>query len=266
MGKIANKVFANGNTPGFIVGALILFSFAGAIFERNLPAASIYGQDTLIITRNSHALSGVMRLNGSDVPLANITESNGLISFSATFPVTLGNNSRSGAARPTNNAVGDLIKSTDQPETPITFAEKPLTLVDIPILPPAPASVRSTGTTPTAPLSVPADVSPRLQVQLPTGQHYGLRNRNSRITLRVHRPTRIAVQGTRNRIFIDRPLAAGDTYRVPNLVGLRLSAPDAGAIELILDGSSLGFAGEDGVAARGLSLNPQNIVDHQQRS
>jgi hypothetical protein len=73
------------------------------------------------------------------------------------------------------------------------------------------------------------------------------------------------VQGARNRTFIDRPLAAGDTYHVPNLVGLRLSAPDAGAVEVILDGSFVGFAGEDGVMVRGLSLNLQSIIARQQR-
>jgi hypothetical protein len=44
-----------------------------------------------------------------------------------------------------------------------------------------------------------------------------------------------------------------------------LSAPDAGAVEIILDGTSVGFAGENGAVARGLSLNPQNIVDRRQR-
>jgi cytoskeleton protein RodZ len=83
--------------------------------------------------------------------------------------------------------------------------------------------------------------------------------------LRVHRTTHVAVQGTRNRTFIDRVLWPGDTYRVPNMVGLRLSSPDAGAVEVILDGSPMGFAGKDGATARGLSLNPQNIVDRQQR-
>jgi hypothetical protein len=46
---------------------------------------------------------------------------------------------------------------------------------------------------------------------------------------------------------------------------LRLSAPDAGAIEIILDGSSVGFVGADGSVARGMSLNPQSIVDRRQR-
>ena len=140
----------------------------------------------------------------------------------------------------------------------------------------APAAIRRaliaavsvpTRITVTPPVSLRTELLPqRVQAQIPSGRRYGLQNLNSRITLRVHRPTIVAIRDARNRIFIDRKLAPGDTYRVPNLVGLRLSAPDAGAIELILDGSSLGFAGEDGVAARGLSLNPQNIVDRQQRS
>jgi len=45
---------------------------------------------------------------------------------------------------------------------------------------------------------------------------------------------------------------------------LKLTTQDAGAVELILDGSSVGFAGGNGVRTRDLSLNPQNIVDRQQ--
>ena len=72
------------------------------------------------------------------------------------------------------------------------------------------------------------------------------------------------MQGTDNRILIDRVLDAGDTYRVPNMTGLQLSASDAGAIEVILDDTTVGFAGKDGVMARGLSLEPQSIIDRQQ--
>jgi len=134
-----------------------------------------------------------------------------------------------------------------------------------PIAPPEPPPPSAIEITPAQTVSLPAEPAPRVQAPLPPGRSYGTQNRNSRITLRVHRPTHVAVQGARNRTFIDRPLAAGDTYRVPNMVGLRLSAPDAGAVEVILDGSSVGFAGEDGLSARGLSLNPQNIIDRRQR-
>ena len=132
-----------------------------------------------------------------------------------------------------------------------------------PVLP-VPAEVAVTPPAP-PPAIVPPEPAPRAQAQLPTGKRYGTRNRTSRITLRVHRPTHVAVQGARSRTFIDRVLWPGDTYRVPNMVGLRLSSPDAGALEVILDGSSKGFVGKDGATARNLSLNPQIIVDRQQR-
>jgi len=135
-------------------------------------------------------------------------------------------------------------------------------------LPPEPVLPVPTEVAVTPPAPAPAIVlepGQRVQAQLPAGKRYGTRNRNSRITLRAHRPTHIAVQGGRNRTFIDRVLWPGDTYRVPNSVGLRLSSPDAGAVELILDGTSMGFAGRDGAIAKNLSLNPQNVVDRQQR-
>ncbi len=96
--------------------------------------------------------------------------------------------------------------------------------------------------------------------QLPLGERYGEQNRGSRITLRVHRTTFVAVLGLRNHQYIDRILRAGDTYRVPNMRGLKLSTRDAGAVEVILDGNTVGFAGEDGAAVKGMSLQPQNII------
>jgi cytoskeleton protein RodZ len=141
--------------------------------------------------------------------------------------------------------------------------ERTPALLSEPVLP-VPAEVAVTPPVP-PPTVVPAEPAPRVQAQLPTGKRYGTRNRTSRVTLRAHRPTHVAIQGARNRTFIDRVLWPGDTYRVPNMVGLRLSSPDAGALEVILDGSSMGFAGKDGATARNLSLNPQNIVDRQQR-
>jgi hypothetical protein len=95
---------------------------------------------------------------------------------------------------------------------------------------------------------------------LALGQHYGMDNKDSRITLRLHGPTEIIVGDNRKNVLIDRALDAGDTYRVPNLVGLKLSAPDAGAIEIILDDTTVGFAGKDGVPAREISLDPKAIA------
>jgi len=136
-----------------------------------------------------------------------------------------------------------------------------------PVLPPEPLVPVPAEIVVTPQAAAPPEAAPTVQVQaqLPPGRRYGVQNRNSRITLRVHRPTYVAVQGPRNRVFIDRALFPGDTYRVPNVVGLSLTAQDGGAVEVILDGSSAGFAGDDGVRARALSLNPQAIVDRRQR-
>ena len=100
-------------------------------------------------------------------------------------------------------------------------------------------------------------------VALPQGAKYGTQNAGSRITVLAHRPTRILVQGRNSLLLMDRQLQAGDSYLVPNMVGLTLTTPDGGALELILDGATMGYAGKDGTASTGISLNPQDVVDRQ---
>ncbi len=96
---------------------------------------------------------------------------------------------------------------------------------------------------------------------LPPGQVYGVNNRGARVVLRVHQPTRVLVQGEDGMVYINRTLQPGDTYQVPNVVGLTLTTTNANAVEIDLDGESKGFAGKDTGMAEGLSLDPQSIVD-----
>jgi cytoskeleton protein RodZ len=117
----------------------------------------------------------------------------------------------------------------------------------------APAAPSATGGQAAAPNAPP----------LPAGLKYGTQNTGSRLTLVAHRPARVLIQGPNNTLLLNRLLQPGDSYLVPNMNGATLSTPDAGAVELILDGGSLGYAGKDGVVAEGLSLNPQDVIDHQ---
>ena len=127
--------------------------------------------------------------------------------------------------------------------------------------PPEPVGMASTeGTLPKELVPVASEHTPRFRPPLPLGVRYGLENGNSRVVLRLHRSIRVAVKGNRNHIFIDRLLGAGATYRVPNTPGVKLTVPDGGAVEVILDGNTVGFAGRDGVAARGLGLDPPSII------
>jgi cytoskeleton protein RodZ len=60
-------------------------------------------------------------------------------------------------------------------------------------------------------------------------------------------------------------LKPGDSYRVPNRVGLTLTTPDGGAIALELDGQTLGRAGQPAQLTDALALDPQSLVDRFNR-
>jgi cytoskeleton protein RodZ len=132
---------------------------------------------------------------------------------------------------------------------------------------PAPSQQQSSGTPAQNAFAQPnaATLAPPQMAALPLGQIYGGQNRNPRVILRVHVATRILVQGPKKAVFINRTLKPGDTYQVPNMVGLTLTTPNGGAIELDLDGQAMGFAGQDQQMTEALSLDPQSIVDRYNR-
>jgi len=96
---------------------------------------------------------------------------------------------------------------------------------------------------------------------LPQGHVYGEKNRNPRVILRARQVTRVLVQGPDRKVFLLETLQPGDIYQVPNIVGLTLTTPNAGAIEIDLDGQSLGVAGHNQETAEAISLDPQSIMD-----
>jgi cytoskeleton protein RodZ len=139
---------------------------------------------------------------------------------------------------------------------------------------PPPVTTMPTGTPPgqpaqqaalapgTLPAATPA-VPPATEAPLPPGQVYGKNNAGVRVVLRVHQPARVLVQGEDGMVYINRTLQPGDTYQVPNVVGLTLTTTNAKAVEVDLDGQAMGYAGKDTGMAEALSLDPQSIVDRQ---
>jgi hypothetical protein len=73
--------------------------------------------------------------------------------------------------------------------------------------------------------------------------------------------TRILVQGPDGLVYLNRTLNPGDTFLVPNRVGVTLTTTNASAVEVDLDGQSMGFAGHGSGVAEAVSLDPQAIVD-----
>jgi len=112
--------------------------------------------------------------------------------------------------------------------------------------------------------SAPAAQTPIPQQQvaaLPKGEVYGQQNKNPRVVLRIHEPTKVLVLGPRHAVLINRTLKPGDTYQVPNVVGLTLTTPNGGAVEIDLDGAAMGYAGREQQMTESFSLDPQSIVD-----
>ncbi|MEJ0044394.1 MAG: RodZ domain-containing protein [Rhizomicrobium sp.] len=153
------------------------------------------------------------------------------------------------------------------PVPPAQLAPKPVVqAAPEPAPPPAATTAPAAGTpvpgaatTPAAGAAPPAGAP--AATPLPQGQVYGANNRGARVVLRVHQPTRVLVQGEDGMVYINRTLQPGDTYQVPNVVGLTLTTTNANAVEIDLDGETKGFAGRDAGVAEGLSLDPQSIVD-----
>jgi len=105
-----------------------------------------------------------------------------------------------------------------------------------------------------------------VEAELPEGRVFGIRNKDPRIVVRVHQLVRVLVQGPDGTVFINRVLRPGDTYRVPNYVGLMLTTSNGGAVELVLDGTSMGFASPKGEMADAISLDPQAVADRYNRA
>lgn len=98
---------------------------------------------------------------------------------------------------------------------------------------------------------------------LPAGKTYGVNNAGSRVLLRAHKQVYVSVKGGDETIYIGRVLQPGDTYRVPNKPGLILATGDGSALELLVDGKSVGALGSGSQPAEGVSLDPQTVADRK---
>ena len=92
-------------------------------------------------------------------------------------------------------------------------------------------------------------------------QVYGTVNRNPRVVLRARGDTRVTVKGQDGQILLNRELKSGDSYQVPDMPGVTMATSDAGAVEVDLDGISLGRAGQAQQVVGRVSLDPQSLND-----
>jgi cytoskeleton protein RodZ len=156
------------------------------------------------------------------------------------------------AAVPARMAPAPSTAPFKPPAQTAAVAKPPVTTNPAPAATPqaAPPGTANPGTTP-----------PDQTAALPPGQTYGLQNANPRVILRVRATTNVLIEGPDGKVFLNRVLHPGDSYNVPNLVGVTLTTQNGGSIGLELDGQPMGAVGRGGKVTEALSLDPQAIVD-----
>ncbi len=89
---------------------------------------------------------------------------------------------------------------------------------------------------------------------------FGTTDPAARVELRALRDVWVRIDDSAaQHIVVSPDLRSGDRVRVPNQAGLILSSRDAGAVELLLDGQSLGAAGKPGELLNGLPISPEDL-------
>lgn len=108
-----------------------------------------------------------------------------------------------------------------------------------------------------------ADVSPVVEApvaQEPVVQEPVASKGPSRITVRAKSNSWIQVRdSTADRLLFTRLLREGDEYEVPDRTGLRLMTGNAGALELLVDGTLVPAIGEVGEVRRDVELDPAKL-------
>jgi cytoskeleton protein RodZ len=161
-------------------------------------------------------------------------------------------------AAPPTPAPPTLARITDAPRPaapePQTSTQIPPAAQTAPATQPPPAAAAPKPAQATATQAVPAVPQSNTVI--------GEQNRqDAHVVLRARGATRITVRGADGKLYINRDLAPGEVYYVPNLPGLSMAVSNAGAVEVDLDGASLGRAGAESQVLGRVSLDPQSLTD-----
>ena len=128
----------------------------------------------------------------------------------------------------------------------------------------APASQREpdravSGDIAVAALQPPAALMPTALESIPEGRVYGVPS-GGRVVIRARAEDAwIRIEDRETNVLLEETLGVGDVYRAPDRDGLILVARDAGALEILLDGQSLGLAGPEGLVLTGKSLDISDL-------
>lgn len=82
-----------------------------------------------------------------------------------------------------------------------------------------------------------------------------------RVVLHAKSDAWVQIQASGNELLFTKILRSGESYQVPPRDGMTLVTGNAGALEVLVDGRSLGVLGADGAVKRNISLDPERLLD-----
>jgi len=93
-----------------------------------------------------------------------------------------------------------------------------------------------------------------------TAAVYGAENLDARIVLRASADCWVEVRDPDDKVLFMRILYPGESYRVPDRPGLRLTMGNAGGLEILVDGASLTPLGPSGAVRKNIPLEPDLLL------
>jgi cytoskeletal protein RodZ len=112
--------------------------------------------------------------------------------------------------------------------------------------------------TPTQSAPAAGDAAPAIEApHIP--KTYGSDSSDVRVVIRAATDSWVQVEAADEDILLSRVLKAGDSYRVPNRDGLTMMTGNAGALDIVVDGQSIGSLGPLGAVRKGIELEPSAL-------
>jgi len=112
----------------------------------------------------------------------------------------------------------------------------------------------------TATEAVEEEITPAASTAARDSEVFGSANHDARVILRARGNAWVRIEGEDGTVLFEETLQPGDSFRVPNQNGLILATRNAGAVEMIVDGSSLGPAGSVGQALLNKTLDANVLL------
>ena len=163
------------------------------------------------------------------------------------------------ASETTSSAAAETTASSAAAEIAAPVPQQPATPPPPP--PPPPSATVASETAISTPAETRAEITAQSvpETAVPE-QAVQIAEPASRITVRATANSWIEVRDDfSNTNLVSRLLSEGESYEVPNKIGLSLHTGNAGALEILVDGALVPAIGEAGAVQRGVELDPDAL-------